>query len=79
MLGSFGIIPTTYTRRPIAISANGMIVTIREPVRHSNCSIWDGKWKCQAMRCKAPKIVVMVGRMKKNKNSEPFDERESGA
>jgi len=40
----------------------GMMVIAREPMRHSNCSIWDGKWNCQAMRCKAPKMVATMGR-----------------
>ena len=43
----------------------GMMVIAREPMRHSNCSIWDGKWNCQAMRCKAPKMVATMGRTMK--------------
>jgi len=42
----------------------GMIVIAQEPTRHSNCSIWDGKWNCQAMRCRAPKMVVTMKKIR---------------
>jgi len=56
--------------------AAGMMVIAREPMRHSNCSIWDGKWNCQAMRCKAPKMVATMGRTKRYKMSVSPDRTE---
>ena len=45
-----------------ARGAAGIPVIVREAIRHRRCLIWDGKSKCQAMRCKAPKAVATIGK-----------------